>query len=77
MTLSVIVEIVWRETSAPWTSARWALISPVVNPLADSDPTGVRPDATIRNAACTWAGRNDASRTRPSSGIRELRTRSR
>ena len=39
MTLSVIVEIVCRDTSAPYTSARCALISSVVRPLADSDRT--------------------------------------
>src|SRR5689334_14071216 len=39
ITLSVIVEIVCRDTSAPYTSARCALISPVVNPFADRDST--------------------------------------
>jgi hypothetical protein len=39
MTLSVIVEIVDRDTSAPYTSAKWAQISPVVKPLADKEIT--------------------------------------
>lgn len=33
------VEIVWRDTSAPWTSARWAWTSPVVRPFAASEIT--------------------------------------
>jgi hypothetical protein len=37
--LSVIVEIVCRDTSAPYTSARCAAICPVVNPLADNEIT--------------------------------------
>ena len=37
---------------------------------ATSRPDLVRPKAMIRNAACTCAGRSDASRIRPSNGIR-------
>src|SRR3712207_8991628 len=36
-TLSVIVEIVCLDTSAPYTSARCAEISPCVRPFADND----------------------------------------
>jgi hypothetical protein len=36
-TLSVIVEMVCRETSAPWTPARCGDISPVVKPFADKE----------------------------------------
>jgi len=38
-TLSVILEIVSRETDAPYTSAKCAEISPVVKPLAVKDNT--------------------------------------
>jgi hypothetical protein len=39
MTLSVMVEIVCRDTWAPWTSARWAWTSPAVRPLAAREMT--------------------------------------
>ncbi len=35
----MIFEIVSFETSVPYTSARWAEISPVVSPLANNDNT--------------------------------------
>jgi hypothetical protein len=38
-TWSVILETVSRDTLAPYTSAKCAEISPVVNPRADSDNT--------------------------------------
>src|SRR4029078_6393217 len=57
MTLWVIVEIVCLDTSAPYTSARWAWISPVVKPLADNEitisSTPVRRRCRLRTICCS------------------------
>ncbi|TDO56622.1 hypothetical protein EV651_1129 [Kribbella sp. VKM Ac-2571] len=73
-TLSVIVEIVCRDTCAPYTSARCAEISPVVSPLADNKITiSSTPDnrfcrfATIRGSKLASRSRGTSISTSPTS----------
>ena len=67
MTLAVILEMVSWLTEAPYTSPKWALISPVVGPLADSDRTSSSPPSSRRWRLCTITGSNVLSRSRGTS----------
>ena len=64
MTRSVIRVTVSLETSAPYTSAKCALISPVVRPLADSDSTTASTSDRRRARFATMTGSNVPSRSR-------------
>jgi len=64
ITRSVIVEIVCLDTSAPYTSAMCAEISPVVNPLADSEITMSSTPDSRRCRLATIFGSNEDSRSR-------------
>jgi hypothetical protein len=64
ITLSVIVEIVDLEISAPYTSARCAEISPCVSPFADSDSTISSTPPRRRCRFLTSCGSNDPARSR-------------
>ena len=64
ITLSVIVEMVCLDTSAPYTSARCALISPVVSPFADSDSTRSSTPDSRRCRLRTMVGSNEPCRSR-------------
>jgi hypothetical protein len=63
-TLSVIVEIVCRETSAPYTSAKCAAISPVVKTLADKEITMSSTPVSRRWRFLTICGSKVPSRSR-------------
>ena len=63
-TLSVIRETVSLLTEAPYTSAKWALISPVVNPRAYSDNTTASTSLSRRCRFFTITGSNVPSRSR-------------
>ncbi|MDH6279924.1 hypothetical protein M2284_003664 [Rhodococcus sp. LBL1] len=63
-TLSVILLMVSFDTDAPYTSSKWAAISPVVRPFADNDKTI---SSTPVNRSCrlrTICGSNDESVSR-------------
>jgi hypothetical protein len=64
MTRSVIRVTVSLETSAPYTSAKCAEISPVVKPLADSDSTTASRSDRRRARFGTMTGSNVPSRSR-------------
>ena len=64
MTRSVIAVIRSLDTSAPYTSARWAQISPCVNPLADSDTTRSSTPPSRRERLGTIVGVKVPSRSR-------------
>ena len=66
-TASVIREIVSRETSAPYTSAKCAAISPVVSPFAASEITSSSTPANRRCRFATIFGSNEPSRSRGTS----------
>ena len=66
-TRSVIVEMVCLDTSAPYTSARCAEISPWVNPLADNEITRSSTPVSRRCRFATILGSNEASRSRGTS----------
>jgi hypothetical protein len=63
----VILEIVSFETSAPYTSARCAAISPVVSPFAAREITSSSTPASRRCRLRTIFGSNDPSRSRGTS----------
>ena len=60
----MIVEIVCLDTSAPYTSARCAPISPGVNPLADNEITRSSTPLSRRGRFATSCGANVPSRSR-------------
>jgi hypothetical protein len=64
ITFSVMVEMVIFETPAPYTSARWALISPVVRPFADRDRTMSSTPPSRRWRLATICGSKLPSRSR-------------
>jgi hypothetical protein len=66
-TVSVIREMVSLLTVAPYTSAKWAAISPVVSPLADSDSTMSSTPDRRRWRLRTICGVNEASVSRGTS----------
>jgi hypothetical protein len=66
-TRSVIFEIVSREISVEYTSARWASTSPVVRPLAVSEITIESTPSSRRWPLRTVNGSNVPSRSRGTS----------
>jgi hypothetical protein len=64
ITRSVIAVIVCFETSAPYTSARCALISPCVSPFADREITMPSTPVSRRCLLATIFGSKLASRSR-------------
>ncbi|UJB40393.1 IS4 family transposase [Streptomyces sp. A1-5] len=67
ITASVMWEIVCLETSAPYTSARRAAISPCVSPFADRDRTISSTPVRHRWRFLTICGSNEPSRSRGTS----------
>ena len=66
-TRSVIREIVSLEIDTPYTSAKCALISPVVNPRANNDNTTASTSFRRRCRFLTMTGSNVPSRSRGTS----------
>ena len=67
ITRSVIRETVSLDTDAPYTSAKWAEISPVVSPLAYSDNTTASTSDNRRCRFATITGSKLPSRSRGTS----------
>ena len=64
ITRSVIRETVSLLTDAPYTSAKWALISPVVNPLAYNEIATASTSDSRRCRFLTTTGSNVPARSR-------------